>query len=309
MQGSGDLQPKWPDRPSGVDDNRQAQYTAAIAVEQARLEEAEKAVLAEKAGNTAAARDMRQSEVETDLGLYTKFHEELMEVAKGAIDRARAGAQTIQTAAATIVTLYTAALALAFSVADRPLPTRALFPGVFLGLAMVLSTVYLAYLSPPKDLKSPDPHSDWRVATVRRLVFFIKWVRAGAMNKRYWLHASIVALAIAVAWLPAPFESGGKSSADAADAARNAVAWPPAPDKIDGAVADTQNTLFSAQVSEAASLRKAAAARARDGEVKKWWWLGLVGSLVLVFALPALTSRGAPSEEDFPAPMAEPAGT
>jgi hypothetical protein len=291
-----------------VDRNLEARYKAAVAAEQARLGEVAKGIVAEEAADAAAVRTSRQSEADTDLGLYTKFHEELMEVAKGAIDRARAGAQTIQTAAATIVTLYTGALALAFSVADRPLPTRALFPGVFLGLAMVLSTVYLAYLSPPKDLKSPDPHSDWRVAAVRRLVFFIKWVRAGAMNRRYWLHAGIVSLAIAVAWLPAPFVSGGKSSADAADAARNAIAWPTPPNSADVA-ADTQNTLFTAQVSEAASLRKAAAARARDGEVKKWWWYGFGGSLILVFALPGLTTRGAPSEEDFPAPMAEPAAT
>jgi hypothetical protein len=195
----------------------------------------------------------------------------------------------VQKAAGTIATLYTGVLALAFSVSERPLPIRGLAAPVLLGLAIVLSTVYLAYLTPGRDVNLPKPHSNWRVATMRRLAFFVEWTRAGAMNRRYWLHASVIALAFAIALLPAPFVAIAGSSEDARDAAREARAWPPAP----GGEAELAEILYAAQVSEAAALRDAAAELIEDGA--EWPWRAASGGgAVLALLVPLATARDRP---------------
>jgi len=52
---------------------------------------------------------------------------------------------TVQKAAAAIAALYTPLLGVVFSVNDNPLPSRGVIPVLFLGLAILSSTAYLAY--------------------------------------------------------------------------------------------------------------------------------------------------------------------
>jgi hypothetical protein len=73
----------------------------------------------------------RAGEEETSRAYLQKFHESMLEVAKGGIDPARQGADAIRTAAAAVGVIYTGVLGLAFS-ADHPLPVRGLSPAVFL---------------------------------------------------------------------------------------------------------------------------------------------------------------------------------
>jgi hypothetical protein len=69
-----------------------------------------------------------KAERDADLGVEEEYYKAVFEVAKGSIDRARSFAETVQKATGAIITLYTAILALAFSVSERPLPGRALSP-------------------------------------------------------------------------------------------------------------------------------------------------------------------------------------
>jgi len=101
---------------------------------------------------------------DADASNLAKFHDTMTTLAIGSVDRARAGAELVQKASAALVTLYTGVLALVFSVTNNPLPPRGVLAPVFLGLAVVLSTAYIAYLEPttgynpaPTPVLGPEP--------------------------------------------------------------------------------------------------------------------------------------------------------
>lgn len=75
------------------------------------------------------------------IALEKSFVDHIFDVAKGSIDRARAGAEKVQTAATAIAGLYTTVLGVSFSVTEKPLPGRGLIAPIFLGAAIVASTV------------------------------------------------------------------------------------------------------------------------------------------------------------------------
>lgn len=279
--------PIWPDPPVGLAEALLKRYEAMLAAEGERAN----AVLADRLAAAKAEEDVfraeRTKEAETSLALYESLHAAMLDVGKGTLERARSGAETLQKAAGAIISLYTAVLALAFSVSERPLPARGLVPAVLLGASILFSTVYLAYLSPARDVDQPLPHSDWRVAAMRRLEFFVRWTRAGAYNRRYWLHAAVLTLAFAVALIPAPFVSFGTSAEEAREQARAAVAWPTSPDTAN---ADLTTTVYAAQVAEASALRAAAASRAATGS-DGVWWVAVVVALLASLGVPIATAR------------------
>lgn len=234
-----------------------------------------------------------QAEVAGELALNAEYYKAIYEVAKEAIDRARTGAELVQKAATAIATVYAGVLALAFSVSDHPLPSRGLIPAAFLGLAIVLSTAYLAYLSKPRDVKAPTPKGSLRENEYERARSFILWTRSGALNRSYPLRASVMSLAAALLFLPAPFIA--VSPADASATAESKAEQPlpakdePAtvwPDPPAGTEAKLREILYTAQVAEAAELGKLARAEAagsrRDDETGWWQSAGLIALLILI---------------------------
>jgi hypothetical protein len=238
-----------------------------------------KALYEAKVGRVTADDDAR-------LELQKAFVDGVVEVAKGSIDRARAGAELVQKGAAAIVTIYTAVLGVSFSVAERPLPSRGVIAPVLLGVAVVLSTVYLAYQSKPDDDvdeldEKPGSHAT-AIEVARRYVI---WTRSGASQRRYWLRASVVSLGLALIFLPAPFVTFKSSDAKAATATK--TAWPPKPTEVQDPA--LQRILYAAQVKEAATSRAKPATVAADGHDGEWALAGAI-ALILVFAAPAAIS-------------------
>jgi hypothetical protein len=137
--------------------------------------------------------------------LQQSFHENLAEIAKTSLERARSAAELVQKAAGAVVTIYTGLLALVFSVTDNPLPARGTIPALFLGLAIALSTAYVGYLTRAKDTPGPRPHSSARLYQLRRTATFIIWVRQSVLNRAYWLRGSVISLGFGVLFLPLPF--------------------------------------------------------------------------------------------------------
>lgn len=243
-----------------------------------------------------------KAEADVDLAVEQEYYKAVIEVAKGSIERVRASAQTVQSAAAAVGTIYTGVLALAFSAADAPLPSRALFAAVFLALAMALSTAYLAYLpDPPRETDEPPDGGPPRpardgaggsdgesqaapVEPPQRLTnLFVEWTKGAALQRAPWLRASVVALAVAVVLLPAPFvtlEGDDSGSADAAEVASSSD-WPKPEDVPDGSV-ELQRILYRAQVEEVAAARKQPVAAETSDE---WWWvISIVGAFAIVVA-------------------------
>jgi hypothetical protein len=226
---------------------------------------------------TDAEIERAKAERAVDLAVEQAYYQAVIDLAKGGLDRTRASAETVQKAAATIVTLYTGTLALAFAAGSHPLPFRALFAALLLGLAVALSTAYLAYLPDP-DRADPDnvsgpPDLNPSDSTVRT---FVLWSRKAALERSYPLRASVLALAAALFFLPAPFIQKG-----AAQTPTPKVNWPSAPTQVSDP--ELQKILYTAQVKEAADARNAPVA---DEGNDTFWGVLFVSVLLIVLVVP-----------------------
>jgi len=227
--------------------------------------------------------DTRQLHLQTDHTNLAAFHEKVGSLALASVERSRAGAETVQRAAAAIATLYAASLGLAFSVTSRPLPLRGILAPLFLGIAIVLASAYLAYVGPtdhdpipaPAGGLAPEPRA---LARTRTLLSLVETV---VDRRSYWLRASVIALGCGVLALPAPFllaRTGEPAVASAPD-------WPTAPDRTDR----FGEILYQAEVAEVAAARmKAASQPAQDD-----WDIVLIGAVagILVIAVGARALR------------------
>lgn len=221
-----------------------------------------------------------KADIDAGIAVEQAYYTAVLEVARGAVERARASAELVQKASAAIVTLYTGILALAFSVAERPLPGKALFAAVLLGAAVVLSTAFLAYLPDGDAERERRAITDADGATLgeRLTNAFARWTRRTALQRARLLRASVAALAAAVVLLPAPFVTLGER-----EPAADPIAWPQPPA---GTAADLElrRILYTAQVAEAAEQRGQPIAG--DSGAALWWLV--FGAGVVATGLAAL---------------------
>lgn len=129
-----------------------------------------------------------------------------LEFTKAAIDRARAKAELVQKAAASIGTVYAAVLALSFAASGatgtKLLPPRGLAPAFFLAISIVLATAYVAYI---EEMQKPgrDPSSALLSEMQRlRLISFINWVGTTITLNNYVMRVSVLCLGLGVFALP-----------------------------------------------------------------------------------------------------------
>ena len=267
----------WPD-PGTASDPATALYNARLEVRKKRVD-----------AEIARAR----SEVDNDLAQSLEVQKGILEVAKASIERARSSGETVQKAASAIAVIYAAALSVAFSVASRPLPPRGILPGIFLGLAIVLSTTYLAYLTTPGS-RSPLPHPlpPGQAAQIARARWFVLWTRGSSLRRSYWLRASVFSLGIGLVFLPTPFL--GTSPEPSAANTTTATPWPAFPE-VPGDPR-LREILYQAQVAETAAQRAAKAPSGDDDNDIFIIMGGLVLGLAIVFVGPRLVERFQPTE-------------
>jgi hypothetical protein len=160
----------------------------------------------------SAVTELQKARWQSEFDLNKLFHEKVAEVAGGSIERSRDSAKYIQTVAAAIAGFYGTFLALSFSVGDNPLPLRGIYPAVFLGLAIALSAGYLAFLTRPDTIKSIyDSGASLTEQQLSRTSYLISWISSSVFDRRWAIRASVVSLAVGVAFLPAPFLTRSQS--------------------------------------------------------------------------------------------------
>jgi hypothetical protein len=157
-----------------------------------------------------AASELQKAQWDSELGLAKLFHEKISELAGGSIERSRDSAKYVQTAAAWIATLYTGLLALVFSVTEFPLPLRGLYAAVFLGLSVAFAAVYLAFIANPGKLAIYKGGASLTEQQMNRTGFLIKWVNVGIRDRRWAIRASVICLALGVAFIPAAFVANSR---------------------------------------------------------------------------------------------------
>jgi hypothetical protein len=217
----------------------------------------------------------RQAEI-ADLNTFTTA---LYTVSTASVDRSRTAAELVQKASAAIAVLYTGAITLAFSVTDNPLPARGALTPIFLGLAVVLSTAYVAYIGPKQGYSpGPQPTVGLEPKAFERLNAFIAFTHKIATRRSGALRASVVALGVGLVFIAAPFIAlgtpEGKDYTDLDESLQWASIEPGAPDPV-----------LSAQAAELASARKDATSAAVDRTGDLIVLLGglLVGGLLVGF--------------------------
>jgi len=261
-------------------------YKADLARRNAR--EAESAAAEEAA--VESDRSIASAERAADLANLAAFYQGLSNLAVGAVERARAGAEVVQKASAAIVTLYTGILAFVFVAGDNPLPARGVLAPVFLGLAVVLSTGYLAYLDAGRDA-TPGPAvvAGTEPKVIERLNSTITAASKIATRRSYALRASVISLGVGLVYIALPFMTiGGAPSPATPTPVATAPAWP----TPNAGVPDALNAIvYKAQTDEVAKARQlaaeAAAAQPGVDDTGVLVALGAIG-LILTIGVPAI---------------------
>jgi hypothetical protein len=140
--------------------------------------------------------------------LREAVHAAYLEVAKGTLDRALKRADFITGVAGAIGTSYAALLALVYSTSSEPptpLPGRGIVPALFLGLSFLLSAFYVAFIRPGSLAGQYLPSGVGGTIQEDRMLFFLKWVTEGAMQRAWALRTAVISLAVGVALIPLPF--------------------------------------------------------------------------------------------------------
>ncbi|MFJ6784787.1 hypothetical protein [Streptomyces yangpuensis] len=257
----------WPAAPPNVtpEEAGKALYDAKLTSYQAMLQHGRNRV---EASHTA------------DLANEQRFHESLLKLSETSIDRAHAGADAVQKSAAAIATIYAAILGVSFSVAAKPLPWIGVLAPLFLGIAIFLSTAYRAYIAKGLgEISAPKRTQVFKTDALNRTNAFTSLMKKLVLAKASLLRASVIALAVGILYIPAPFVSfpGVEGAADN----RNKQEWPNEPkadvNKEYGAI------LFKAQVDEASRVR----AQPQLGD-SLWWTVGLAAGGLLLVTLVAI---------------------
>jgi len=160
--------------------------------------------------------------------LEQKMHETLYTVATGSIDRARTGAQFVQTAASAIGVLYTGVLAVIF-VSDTPVPVRGFLPTLFFALAIGFATAYLAFVGKIPAMPRPTrwgsvPEDIWQ-----RTNFVARYARAIVLQRAPLLRAGVISLVFGVILLPAAVLRLPHAAANVSPPTPAVIAWPAPP--------------------------------------------------------------------------------
>jgi len=150
--------------------------------------------------------ELDKAEKAAEYALQKSIHDARVAIATASIDRGYKAAEFVRNVASAIATVYTGIAGLSFAVKNGVrLPARGIVPALFLGLALVLSTAYVAWLGRAPATHAPTPHSAFQKYQARRLNAFIDWTAAIALQRAYVLRSSVIALGAAVLFLPIAF--------------------------------------------------------------------------------------------------------
>ncbi|BCW72420.1 hypothetical protein [Arthrobacter sp. NicSoilB8] len=241
-----------------------------------------------------SARQAADRKADTD-NLQT-MQSSFYQLAAGSLERTKFAAELVQKSSAAIGTVYTGILALVYSTSGVPLPMRGVIAPIFLGIALVLSTAYLAYVAPPNEppVTVPDESMAPVPKSYARLNTFIIYTSNMAQRRAWMMRASVMALGVGVVGISLPFLHATTTGPQAEPQTASAVPWPTPMTNMSDA---HSVILYKAQVDEVLNIRAKAAAEQPPTDTLSSFIFPLLAGLLIVSlgaALPAVTRRDGP---------------
>jgi hypothetical protein len=157
------------------------------------------------------ARDASRQDADraAEAALVKSLHDAYVSVTQSSIDRSLTRTNVVTASISAVITIYTGLLALVYAAqsgSGKPLTAAAILPALFLGLALLLVTVYAAMFKNSSSERGPLLPSGVGGQLVEyRLTTFMEWCFATVGARTWALHAGIVSLGWGVASLPVPF--------------------------------------------------------------------------------------------------------
>lgn len=135
-----------------------------------------------------------------------RYESAILETYRGSIERARAGATTIISAASAIATVYVGVLSFAQGSHPGTLRLVALVPLILLGGAVVNASGFLTHFSRASGAAGVrvDGALGLQARTFNRIVAFHEWVTAYLAQRVPYLRAAFVALVLGLISMPLP---------------------------------------------------------------------------------------------------------
>jgi len=207
--------PQWP-RPEAYDnglafkrDLQKALYQKQLDAHAEMLKAQYAAIVTGAAVERAAQIESRKAEFANYYTVFQAIQSAYLQAAKDSLPTVQARAQFVLTAAGAIATLYTGLLGLVYKVgetANKPLPERGIWAGIFLGFSIVMATFYFVYVIMPPPPKGPVSNvSQLRPDLIERVHRFMTWSANKALARRYFLQCAALSLGAGVGFLPAAF--------------------------------------------------------------------------------------------------------
>jgi hypothetical protein len=226
----------------------------------------------------------------------TTYNTTILETAKESIDRARSSGELVEKAATAIGGFYAAVIGVTFSVTEHPISARALMPVFFLAIAIVGSMVYLAFPTPSEGIARLVPTTARPERMRRQVERYLMMVKELNGRRVYFLRSSVVALGVAVVFLPAPFISDPQEAAATSETAE--VTFPEPPDVESDADATVAAIRYQAEIDEAVAARTPATTAQENWPA--WATFGLIAGLVLTFGIPFVVAAALGSKSASP---------
>jgi hypothetical protein len=140
--------------------------------------------------------------------LLVAVHNAYLQVGRTVIERSITRTNIVLTSATAAVTAYTALLGLIYSTAHgRPLPAIALWPVLYMGLAIALTAFYAGYLAPRTRTFHALPVGANQHVAEARLATFLVWVVGATMYRAWAMRIALVSLSLGLMLLPVGFIS------------------------------------------------------------------------------------------------------
>jgi hypothetical protein len=143
-----------------------------------------------------------------EAALLKSVHDAYIEVTKATLATSLTRVNVVTGSVAAIATIYTGLLALVYAAKPNEgskLDFEAVLPGVFLGMSLVLVSIYAAMLKKGSTSTGLLPSGDGGDIVQQRLILFMQWAFNGMLKKTWALNAGIVSMGVGVVYLPLPF--------------------------------------------------------------------------------------------------------